>query len=145
MTLWQIWLATGLLLLFLEMATPGFVLFFFGVAALLMSIVTFFVPNLDPFVQVLLFSLLSVAGILFLRKALRNTFSGKKIGKDNVMASDFIGKSARVVERVTPQASGKVEFNGSHWRAVSNATLELGATVTVTAQENLTLTVEPKD
>jgi len=146
--LWQIWLATGILLMILEMALPSFFLFFFGVAAFLMSLLTFialcFTLEIPFYAQSILFSVLSLLGIFFFRNALRDTFSGKKIGKDNIMASDFIGKSARVVERVTPQASGKIEFNGSHWRAVSDATLELGATVTITAQENLTLTVEPK-
>ena len=143
MTLWQAWLAAGILLMILEMATPAFVPFFFGVAALLMAALTSLVQP-SPFEQTVLFCDLSFAGLFFFRKALRNVFTGKKIGRDNVMGSDFTGKDALVIERVTPQAPGKVEFNGTHWRAVSSATLEPGATVAVIAQENLTLTVAPK-
>ncbi len=144
MALWQIWLVTGILLMIAEMATPGFVLFFFGVAALIMSLVTLLLPGINLFVQSILFAILSAAGIYFFRAALSNIFSGKKIGADEVMRSDFIGKSATVIERISPATSGKVEFNGTNWRAVSSVTIEAYTTVTIIAQENLTLTVEPK-
>ena len=146
--LWQLWLAVGIILMIAEMVLPGFFIFFFGVAAFLMSLLTFvalcFKLDVPFFAQAILFTLLSFIGVFFFRNALRASFTGKKIGRDNVMTSDFIGKPARVIERVTPHAEGKVEFNGSNWRAVSDATLEAGETVTITAQENLTLTVAPK-
>ncbi|MCL1888280.1 MAG: NfeD family protein [Kiritimatiellaeota bacterium] len=144
MALWQIWLAAGILLMILEVATPGFVMFFFGVAAFLMVPVVLIAPKLGILGQCVFFTVLSLVGIAFFRTALCDVFAGKKIGRDNVMKNDFAGKVATVIERVTPQTPGKVEFNGTHWRAVSNATLEPGATVTVTAQDNLTLTVEPR-
>jgi membrane protein implicated in regulation of membrane protease activity len=129
----------------LEMATPGFVLFFFGVAAVLMSLATLAFPHLPLFAQAVLFSVLSFIGLFFFRNALSEVFAGKKIGRDDVVESNFIGKTVLVVERITPQLPGKVELNGTHWRACSNATLEPGAVATVTAQENLTLTVMAKE
>jgi len=144
MNLWQLWLAASILLIILEVATPGFVFFFFGIAALLMSLLAAVAPNAlagHPFLQSILFTILSLAGIFFCRNALRKIFSGKKIGADYTMDSDFANKPATVVERIAPNAPGKVEFNGTNWRAVSNTTLEPGAAAIITAREELTLTV----
>jgi len=167
---WQIWLAAGILLMIAELVLPSFFLFFFGVAALLTSLVTFIVskctflvrtppvppefeffdqpppvpPELPFFAQALLFCALSFIGIFFFRKMFRNAFTGEKIGRDNVVENNFNGKDALVLERITPQASGKVEFNGSNWRACSDTVIEPGATVKITAQENLTLFVATK-
>jgi len=167
---WQIWLAAGILLMIAELVLPSFFLFFFGVAALLTSFVTFVVskctflvrpppvapefafldqpppvpPELPFFAQAILFCAFAFIGIFFFRKMFRNAFTGAKIGRDNIVENGFQGKIAVVVERVTPQTPGKVEFNGTNWRARSDAVLEPGATVIVTAQENLTLIVSTR-
>ena len=170
--IWQIWLAAGILLMIAELALPSFFLFFFGIAAILTSFVTFIVskctflvrtppipedldfplleqpppvpPELPFFAQAILFCALSFIGIFFFRKMFSNAFTGNKIGRDNVLENDFDGKDAKVVERITPQTSGKVEFNGVNWRACSDTVIEPGETVKVTARENLTLFVATK-
>jgi len=142
--LWQIWLAIGILLLIVEMAMPAFFVFFFGIAALLMCLLASIAPNLSFYSQSIWFSVLSFIGIVFFRKFFRSAFTGGKIGRDNVVENDFNGKEAVVVERITPEKSGKVEFNGTNWRARSDTTLEPGTSVVVIGQNNIKLTVAPK-
>ena len=72
----------------------------------------------------------------FLHEAGANAFT---------LSPQNIDKSTRVIERITPQSADKIEFNGSHWHACLLRPLESGAIVTITAQENLTLTVAPKE
>lgn len=144
MTLWQTWLIIGILLMIGEVVTPGFVLFFFGIAALLLSLLTALLPGLNPYLQAILFSLFSFGSIFFCRRALKNIFKGKTLGTNGTLPSEFIGKTATVIERITPARPGKVEFNGANWKAKSDEILEPHATVTITAQENLTLTVAEK-
>ncbi len=68
------WLVIGIALLALEMVVPGFILFFFGLGALVVSVALWFVPegSLSIIGQIGIFLGFSLVSFALLRKFLLN-------------------------------------------------------------------------
>jgi inner membrane protein len=136
-----IWAFIGLLFIGLEFAIPGFVIFFFGAGAVITSLLTAIIPGLksSAALQILLWLGTSSLSLVLLRKYLSKVFRGKTLVDDGSGPS---GKTAEVIERITPDNPGRVHFQGTSWKALSYTDiLEKGETVTVLKQEGLTLIV----
>jgi len=135
------WLYAGIVLIILEVMTPGLVSIFFGLAALAVALITWLVPGVPPLAQWLMFSIFSILFIALLRKTLKKTFSGtSEVTED--MFDAFSGKRATVVEFISPTKPGRVEFNGSNWTAEAEEELDVGMVVRIKSKKNLTLFVE---
>ena len=135
------WLYAGIVLIILEVMTPGLVSIFFGLAALAVALITCLVPGIPPLAQWLMFSVFSILFIALLRKTLKKTFSGtSEVTED--MFDAFSGKRATVVEFISPAKPGRVEFNGSNWTAEAEEELDVGLLVRIKSKKNLTLFVE---
>jgi membrane protein implicated in regulation of membrane protease activity len=135
------WLYAGIVLIILEVMTPGLVSIFFGLSALVVALITWLVPGLTQLTQWLMFSAFSVLFIALLRKTLKQTFSGtSEVTED--MFDSFSGKRAVVTESITPIKDGRVEFNGSGWMAEAEEALDIGTPVRIKCKKNLTLFVE---
>ncbi|MGN1360275.1 MAG: NfeD family protein, partial [Kiritimatiellia bacterium] len=100
------------------------------------------VPNLAVAWQLLLFSGLSVASLATLRPVLMRRLGARRTAYS---VFDLKGKTAVVVGRIAPPEAGRVELDGSEWKAVANQPLDPGTVVTVVGHENVTLTVQPKE
>ncbi len=139
-----IWFLIGLILMLMEFATPGFIIFFFGVGAWLVALICLF-ADISLNIQLIIFLVASVLLLVSLRKWMRTVFVGyKKYGKssDDDMA-EFVGKRAVVTKRIDPVAGGKIEFHGTSWSAETNdGPIEEGAVVEITGKHGLTLTVQ---
>ena len=111
-----IWLSIGVLLLFIEVATGGFWIGFFGVGAIVASIAVWF--NLVETVnaQVAVFLIASVISLVVLRRQLKKWLYGKSSPSD---FSSSVGNPATVVEQIPSQGSGRVSYQGSTWDAES--------------------------
>ncbi|MCA1796343.1 MAG: hypothetical protein LC645_02165, partial [Geobacteraceae bacterium] len=72
---WLLWLLGAVLLVVVEMLTTGFIFLFFGVGALLVSVLLL-VFDLNLTIQMWIFLLASVASLLILRKTLVGVFHG---------------------------------------------------------------------
>ena len=138
---WSYWLMLGIALVALEIMTPGFVMIFFGLAALVMGVVTLVWPGCPPEWQYIGFALISVVFLFLLRRLFRRAFTGKKKDVADGLGEEYVGQRAQVVALIRPDLAGKVEFNGSHWRAEAGEIIEPGVTVTILARENLTFRV----
>lgn len=135
------WLYAGIVLIVLEVMTPGLVSIFFGLSALVLALITWLVPGLPQLAQWLMFSVFSILFIALLRKTLKQTFSGtSEVTED--MFDSFSGKRATVVECISPAKPGRVEFNGSNWTAEAEEDLDVGMLVRIKSKKNLTLYVE---
>ena len=75
--MWQIWLIVAGVCFIIEMATVGFFVFWFGIAALLTMIVSIFAPD-NYILQCSVFVISSVL-LLFLTKPLVNKLTKKDI------------------------------------------------------------------
>lgn len=135
------WLYAGALLMLLEMLAPGFVVFFFGLAAATVGLLLF-VADLSATAQVALFTAFSVAYLVGLRRFMKALFMGETAASQ-ALGSEFAGRLGRVVEAIRPEAPGRVLVGDAEWTATAAESLAAGAAVRVVAQRNLTLTVEP--
>ena len=140
---WWIWLAAGLVLVVAELATPGgFVIIFFGAAALVVGVLGLLGVVESPTLQFLMFSVLSVGSLAILRRRLQS----KLRTPSSATVDSLIGDLAIPQERLSPGVVGRVEVRGSTWSArnTSNVTLDPGQRARVAGVDGLTLAVIPE-
>jgi membrane protein implicated in regulation of membrane protease activity len=138
-----IWFAVGLVILVLELAVPGLILFFFGIGAWLVALLTLlFDININ--IQLLIFFISSVILLFSLRQWVRQLFTGKMgISKnDEESSGDLVGERATVVEAIIPPSNGRVEIHGTNWTAESDIEIKAGDIVEIIGMKNLTLKVK---
>ena len=136
-----LWLSIGVMLFIMEMAAPGFILFFFGVAAWITAAGSYlFDWTLN--IQLGVFLAASLISLFALRGFVKKTFIGdtKEDGQDNAIAKG--GEKCTVTIGIHPPAEGQVKFSGSFWRAIAEEAIEEGEIVIIEKQEELLLTVK---
>lgn len=142
--LWWHWLVLGLVLVVSELLTAGgFYIIFFGLGALVVGVLAAFQLAGPVWMQLLLFSVISVAGLLLFRGRLleKMQHNPQAPGVDAL-----VGEIGVATEELSPGGVGKVELRGSAWsaRPVGNATVSRGARVRVMRVDGLMLYVEPE-
>jgi inner membrane protein len=143
--LWWHWLLLGLVLTALELATAGgFYIVFFGVAAIIVSVLVLLDVSGPLWFQLLLFSALAVASLLFFRNPLmrRLHLTGGAPDMDTIAR-----ETGTVLEAMAPGDNGRVEVRGTTWSArnVGTTPLSKGARCTVVREERLTLLVNAEE
>jgi len=139
-----VWFLFGLALMLGEIATPGFVLIFFGVGAWLISLLLWLGVTISFTTQLFVFLITSVASLLLFRKYGRKYSHGKVVKPEGANSIDEIkGEKAVVLYDIQPNIGGKVEFHGTLWNAESDVAISKGASVEVLERNNLTLKVKP--
>jgi len=137
-----IWIAAGILMILAELLIPGFVICFFGVAALLVALLCSFF-SVPCSLQLLLFALLGVFLLLLCRKCFPQIFRGRtKTDSSDIDDDAVAGATAVVVETIAPPLPGKIDFRGSYWEATCDREVPAGSAVRILRRENLTLIVE---
>ena len=137
-----LWMYAGAFLMLAELASPGFVVFFFGLAAATVSVLKGLIPSMPLWVQFAAFSFLAILYLLVLRTYMKRVFVGEKQESTSI-GHEYIGRVGRVVEVVRPDVPGRILLGDAEWAAQSATRLDPGTEVRVVAQENLTLRVEP--
>ena len=138
-----IWLYVGAFLMFAEILAPGFVVFFFGLAAATIGLLLFVLPSgfeLSLSWQMALFSFFSILYLVTLRRYMKSVFSGDT-DESSTFDSD-VGRVAKVTETIRPEAPGRVILGDAEWSASAMERLEPGTEVKVVGRSNLTLKVE---
>ena len=135
-----IWFLIGLGLLILELALPGLVVLFFGIGAWVTALACK-IFDIDLNFQILIFLVISLLGLLLLRKYLKNRFFSRKKGEAEAL-EEFIGHKAKVLSDFK-DGEGKVEIKGTPWNAVCDEPLKIGQTVVIEKKDSLTLFVKP--
>lgn len=137
------WFLAGIILFLLELAIPGLVLLFFGIGAWITALFSL----KDSFAaqtafQFILFTGSSILSLVLLRQRLTEMFYGKEVVEIKGRDADFVGKYVTVSKEIKPNIEGRVDLNGSLWKAISKENLKKGETVLVIEKNNLTLTVQ---
>ena len=137
--LFTFWLVCGLVLVLSELAVPGFVIFFFGIGALVTAGVHWVVPALPLAGQCLVFVVASLLTLWLLRKQL---MPGRRTAEAEAEPdTELVGATAEVCEAIRPGVPGRVLLRGVTWTAEADEALEPGTAVRVTARQNITLRV----
>ena len=137
------WTVVGLLLILSEFIVPGFIIFFFGVGALLTGCLLFLFEGMPVYLQLVVFAVSSVILLLVLRRLFPGIFGGKE--RKSALPPDdeeCAGKMAEVLEPIVADIGGKVSFQGTEWHAVSANAHQKGDYVRIIRRENITLVVE---
>lgn len=136
------WVIVGIGLMLCEFMVPGLILFFFGLGALFTALITWLFP-VSLTVQLAIFGVASLVSLFALRRLLKPIFMGKETDvSEDSMSEGMIGQDAKVLEPIAPGAAGRVELNGTAWKAESEESLEEGQFVVVVSQKSLTLIVK---
>lgn len=113
--LWWQWLVLGLVLVALEMAASGgFYVIFFGIAAL--AIAALHVLDLagPVWVQLALFSIISVGSLLLFRSPILRWMEIDGPGRD---VDSLVGDTAIPLDDIPAGAVGRAELRGAVWSA----------------------------
>lgn len=138
-----LWLYAGAFLMLMEILTPGFVIFFFGLSAATTGLLRLAVGEaFDATWQLVAFSAFSIIYLVFLRRWLKGVFSGRTEQAATDFENEYVGRVGKVTVAIEPPLSGRVEIGDAEWTAASDAPVAVGANVKVVAQDNLTMRVE---
>jgi inner membrane protein len=135
------WLALGLVLAVAEMVIPGFFLIWLAGAALIVGVLTWFLPIGIP-LQIVIFSVLAIVAVFTGRRYLA---ANPVIPADPLMndrGGRLVGEIVVVTGAIEEGSTGKVRCGDSEWLAKGPATAA-GARMRVTGHQGAVLLVEP--
>ncbi|MDD3716100.1 MAG: NfeD family protein [Candidatus Marinimicrobia bacterium] len=137
-----IWFLIGLAMMLLEFAIPGLIVIFFGAGAWVLAILTAIFPSMALWVQLMLFTVISVASLLLLRRQLKKHFFSDHEGAESEGLDDYIGRKA-IVEKAFVKGEGKVLYRGTSWDAFADEDIPEGTPVRIIDKDSIRLKVEP--
>ncbi|MDF1823486.1 MAG: NfeD family protein [Verrucomicrobiales bacterium] len=138
-----IWFLIGLGLIVAELAIPGVILVFIGIAAWIVAILDW--CGVDSFsVQLWVFGLASLGLVIFARRYVKDWFRGAETTSGGGVDEEFLGKIVTVVKPIEVGDFGTVELKGAQWKAFSTTAFKEGDRVEVVARDNITLEVKSR-
>lgn len=137
--LWETFTIAGLIFIILEMVVPSMFFLNLAVAAIITALAAIWIANWT--VLIIVFTVLSIVSILFLRPLLIKNKKDKE--SQTGMESKYIGKIVKVIEPIT-KFSGAITIYDERWeaRVDSDETIPVGSEVKIIKNESLVLTVE---
>jgi inner membrane protein len=144
--LWWHWSILGLVLIGMEILTLGglgnFYFLFFGVAALMVSLLTGLGLIGTDWLQWLFFVIFGVISLFTLKSTVQGT--GLLRGKNDIPVDSMVGEFATVLDNLEGQRIGRVELHGSTWTArnAGTSTIGKGSQAKVIRVEGLTLWIQ---
>jgi membrane protein implicated in regulation of membrane protease activity len=136
------WLAAGLVLLLIELATPsGFFVMFFGLGAITVGLLQGLGILGSAITQWFVFTTLSIIYLLLFRGRIQ-----KGVDRPPANIDTLVGELAIPRERLLPGQVGRVDLRGVVWNARNDASgiIEPGQRCRVTAVDGLTVSVQPE-
>ena len=142
------WVALGLGLGVIELATFSFFLIWPGLAAIAVGAVLWLAPGMSGTTQIILFAVLSVVFTMAGRWWVLSRKPQSQAPDLNNRAAQMIGRNAVVVDGFLGGGTGNVEVDGVRWRARLAGDGEQpspGSVMTVSSAEGMTLLLAPAD
>jgi membrane protein implicated in regulation of membrane protease activity len=132
------WLIFGFILMALELAAPGVFLFWFGLAALLVGLVSFALhPSWQ--IQLLMFAAFALAAVPLWRRLAPNRLASQSNPYLNRRAAALVGR-VFTLEKPIIDGSGTVRIDDTVWR-VAGPDTPAGSRVKVVRVDGPNLTV----
>ena len=138
-----IWVAIGLLLLAVEIATGTVYVLWFGISALCVAVITWLFPQIAPAIQFAIFAVLSIGALAIWKLFYKKTETHSRVGQAQ---GEEIGRTGTVIEPVNANHNGKISFaqglmGSREWVAVANEIIEVGSQAKVVAVEGNALRI----
>jgi membrane protein implicated in regulation of membrane protease activity len=135
------WFIAGVLLMALETLVPGVHFLWFGLSAIVVGIIAFAFPALSIPWQLVLFAIVSVATVFFVRR-FANAQDVESAERDlNQRGHQYLGRLVTVEEEIRG-GRGRVRVGDTLWPA-SGADAEKGSQVRITGVNGTVFVVEP--
>ena len=135
-----IWFGIGFAFFLLEFLIPGFILFFFGIGAWVVAIVSLFL-DISLNTQIILFIASSLLTVILFRNWIKTKFGSLGVNFKQ-LEDEFVGKIGKAETSIVPGLGGKVEFKGTRWDAVSEDIISAGENVLITETKSILLIVK---
>ncbi len=139
---WWGWMIIGALLLGSELlgVEAAFYLVFIGLAAMATGLVELAGADLEPWMQWILFSIISVVFMVIFRKKLYAMLRGSGVGYETGPAGEIV----TVQEALQPGQSGRMSYRGTDWTIVndSDQAFSAGQRVRISRVDGLKLNLE---
>jgi hypothetical protein len=134
---WWHWAVFGIALILAELAVPAFVLVWFGLGALLVSVMVAVVPRSGLTAQIALWTLASVAMVFLWFRIFRPGFHKTRIGMSD---ANVVGEVGMLTRDVEPFAKGRVRFQkpllgAEVWECIADEGIRSGERVRVLGVE----------
>jgi len=140
---WWHWAVLGIGLIIAELAVPAFFIVWFGLGALLVSLVVLVAPSLGLTAQLLTWTVASVAMVVIWFRIFKPGMHKTRIGMSD---SNIVGEVGMLTRDVEPYQKGQVRFQkplvGSEsWECISDEVIKSGERVKVLGIEGSFLKV----
>ncbi len=134
------WLTLAVVLIILEMLSPGVFLMWLGIAAGIVGIVMIISPDLSWQMQLVIFALLSVSSIIVWRWT-QSYFTPESDNlKLNRRAEQYIGRTFYLVEPII-NGMGKIKVDDSTWK-VRGKDAPVGTQISITGVDGVIFEVQ---
>lgn len=140
---WHIWLIIVFICLIMEIFIPSFILFNFGIGALVGSLAAGLGLSVEW--QIILFSAGTLFSFFLIRPVIKR-FAYSRSHNVSTNVDAMIGKKARVVEPIdNPNSQGRVILDGDDWKArsITGEQIAAGEVVEIVRIESIILIVKP--
>ena len=138
---WWYWVILGLVLVAIELATPGgFFVIFFAIAAIIIGSLELLGVLELAWLQWLLFTVLALAGLALFRKPLVDRVGARGSAEMDTL----VGEIAVPTSAIPPGEHGRAELRGAGWsvRNVDTRALAAGQRCRVVAVQGLMLDLQ---
>ena len=130
--MWQFWIILAGIFFVIEMATVGFLVFWFGIGSLIAMIVSLFTSNLAIQTTIFIFS---STILLFFTRPFVNKFTKQDVELQTNVYS-IIGKKGLVIKEIDPiVGKGQIQIGTEIWSAKSFDDKKIGKGVEVEVLE----------
>ena len=140
--MWQIWLVISLFFFILEIATTGFLIFWFGVGGLIATLCSLVIKNV--IVQTLIFIVTSTLLTIFTKPLVDKYVKTTNTTKTNAYSVE--GKVGKVTKDIEPiEGRGQVIIDGEAWSAKSfdDSFIPKGTEIKVESLNGVKVIVKP--
>lgn len=139
---WWLWVLFGFLLLGIEAFSAGLHVGFFALGAMAVGLLVALGLGGPLWLQILLFTLISIIGLLLFRKPLLRAL---KLDRTQEGIDTLVGETAVTLDEIAGGALGKAELRGTSWNARNAGTepLRRGDRCVVERVEGLTIHIRP--
>lgn len=135
------WLVAGLLMVFLELVTPGFYFLWIGISAVITGGINYIFPELDFIYLGTMFAVISVVLCYFGKVSLYKKVSNTSDSTLNRRGAQYIGTTVIVVDDII-NGTGKIKVGDTVWGAKSDKDISSGTNVKIVNLDGIAFIVE---